>query len=71
MVTVDSHMRIELPAPTWADAQRGQDDAHTLTLPAQRPLTLAETLLAVAAEDGATTQVDARAGKPVTVTLTF
>ena len=25
-------MRIELPAPTWADAQRAQDDAHTLTL---------------------------------------
>jgi hypothetical protein len=64
-------MRIELPAPTWADAQRAQDDAHTLTLPAQRALTLAETLLPRVAEDGATARVDARAPSPATLTLTF
>lgn len=64
-------MRIELPAPTWADAQRAQDDAHTLTLPVQRALTLAETLLPMAAEDGATSRIDARAPAPASLTLTF
>jgi hypothetical protein len=33
-------MRIELPSPSWADVHRAQDDAHTLTLPEQRPLSL-------------------------------
>jgi hypothetical protein len=33
-------MRIELPSPSWADVHRAQDDAHTLTLPQQRPLSL-------------------------------
>lgn len=37
VVTVGS-MRIELPLPAWADAaQRAEDDAHTLTVAAERP----------------------------------
>ena len=71
LVTVDFHMRIELPAPTWVDAQRAQDDAHTLTLPVQRALSLAETLLPLASDDGATSRVDARGPQPAPLTLTF
>ena len=41
-------MRIELPQTTWAQTHRAQDDAHTLTLPAERPVTLSEAWLAAA-----------------------
>ena len=63
-------MRIELPSPSWADAQRAQDDAHTLTLPSQRPLTLAETLLA-ACDAGGTVRVEVTLlpGPALTLTL--
>jgi hypothetical protein len=30
-------MRIEMPLPSWAEAQHAHDDAHTLTVPAQHP----------------------------------
>lgn len=38
-------MRIELPSPSWADVHRAQDDAHTLTLPQQRPVSFGPSLL--------------------------
>jgi len=41
-------MRIELPSPSWADVHRAQDDAHTLTLPQQRPLSLLPSQLLLA-----------------------
>jgi hypothetical protein len=62
-------MRIELPSPTWADTQRAQDDAHTLTLPAQR-LSLADSLMAEG-EDGASLRVEIAACEPQQMTLTF
>ena len=64
-------MRIELPTPTWADTHRAQDDAHTLTLPAQRPLSLADTLLAAAGEEGASLRTEVGRKSPPALTLTF
>lgn len=63
-------MRIELPSPSWADIHHAQDDAHTLTLPPQRPVSLAETLLATA-EQGDTLCVAIVAYEPVALTLTL
>lgn len=63
-------MRIELPSPSWADAQRAQDDAHTLTLPAPRQLNLAETLLA-AGEAGAMVRVEVTVEQGPVLTLTL
>jgi hypothetical protein len=63
-------MRIELPSTPWADAaQRAQDDAHTITLPAQR-MSLTDAWLALAAgEEGF--RVAIAAADPETLTLTF
>jgi len=48
-------MRIELPSPSWADVHCAQDDAHTLTLPRQLPVSLSQSLLL--AEGGETQRV--------------
>lgn len=63
-------MRIELPSPSWADAHRAQDDAHTLTLPEQRTLLRAEHLLATG-EPGETVRMEVPARQLPVVTLTF
>ena len=63
-------MRIELPSPSWADAHRAQDDAHTLTLPAQRPLMLTDKLLH-ACEAGETVCAAVAVQEPVVLTLTL
>ena len=63
-------MRIELPSSGWADAQRAQDDAHTLTLPAQRGLGLGEPLLDPE-EEGACLQMVVDLTRPATLTLTL
>jgi hypothetical protein len=64
-------MRIELPTPSWADAHRAQEDAHTLTVPEQRTLPALDELLLVADANGATARVEIRAATPRTHTLTF
>jgi hypothetical protein len=64
-------MRIELPSTSWADTHRAQDDAHTLTLPAPRPLTLAESLLAAATEEGAMLQIEVPGLQHPVLTLTL
>jgi hypothetical protein len=63
-------MRIELPSPTWADAYRAQDDAHTLTVPLQRTVSVADSLLA-AQPDGATLRLQSPMLLPVALTLTL
>lgn len=63
-------MRTELPSPSWADAHRAQDDAHTLTLPAQRPAGLVDALRAMA-EDGETVRSAIAAPPAVALTLTL
>jgi hypothetical protein len=63
-------MRIELPSPSWADAAlRAQDDAHTITLPAQR-VSLTDAWLAWAAGEESW-RVDIAAGELETLTLTL
>lgn len=65
-------MRIELPTPSWADAQRVHDDAHTLTVPAQHPQALPLPLPAAwAAGEAAAARVEIPAGRPPALTLTF
>ncbi|MGV3570202.1 MAG: hypothetical protein ACO1PB_06345 [Ramlibacter sp.] len=65
-------MRIELPQPSWADAQHAQDDAHTLTVPAQHPQALPGSLLgALPGAEHAGGRVEVPAGEPVALTLTF
>jgi hypothetical protein len=63
-------MRIELPSPTWADAHRAQDDAHTLTVPLQRSASVVDGLLAAPA-DGPTLRLQGDALRPVAITLTL
>jgi hypothetical protein len=63
-------MRIELPSSGWADTQRAQDDAHTLTLPAQRALGI-DPLLGRDEEEGACLRVEVELARPVTLTLTL
>ena len=59
-----------MPSPSWADAaQRAQDDAHTITLPAHR-VSLTDAWLALAAGEESW-RVDIAAEEPQTVTLTF
>jgi hypothetical protein len=62
-------MHIELPSPTWADVHRAQDDAHTLTLPQQRPVTLSQAFLL--AEGGETQRVRVAPTEPGEMTLTL
>lgn len=65
-------MRIELPLPSWSESQRAQEDAHTLTLPAQRPHALPSPLLAsLAAEAPSDHRIAVLASRPATLTLTF
>jgi hypothetical protein len=64
-------MRIELPSSSWADAHRAQDDAHTLTLPAQRPVSLTDALLAATGEAGDAQRVQVQGPEPVTLTFTL
>ena len=62
-------MRIELPSPSWADVHRAQDDAHTLTLPAQ-----AQALHRVQlplGETGRTVRVAIAPAQPLAVTITL
>lgn len=71
MVTV-TFMRIELPSPTWADLHRAQDDAHTLTLPAPRPVSRVESAWRAADDDGASLRVEVSTQQPaVALTLTL
>ena len=63
-------MRIELPSLSWADTHRVQDDAHTLTLPEPRPLTLAERLL-TAADAAEPVHTGIALPQPASLTLTF
>lgn len=63
-------MRIELPSPTWADAPRALDDAHTLTLPQQRGLGVGDPFLD-AEEGGVCLQVEVDLTRPATLTLTL
>lgn len=62
-------MRIELPSPSWADVHRAQDDAHTLTLPPQRPVSLAQALLLAA--DGEPLHVHVAPAQPGEFTFTL
>jgi hypothetical protein len=62
-------MRIELPSPSWADVHRAQDDAHTLTLPQQLPLSLSQSLLL--AEGGETQCVGVARFEPGELTFTL
>jgi len=63
-------MRIEMPFPSWADAaQRVQDDAHTLTLPAQR-ISLTDAWLALAPGEQIL-RIEVAAGERQTLTLTL
>jgi hypothetical protein len=64
-------MQIELPAPSWSDALRIHDDAHTLTLPAQDAAGLVDRPVA-AAEAGPALHcaVDTTAAPTLTLTLT-
>lgn len=65
-------MRIELPQPSWADAQPAQDDAHTLTLPAQRPLALPAALLGeLPPPDRIGGRIEVLPGDPASLTLTL
>jgi hypothetical protein len=64
-------MRIELPTISWADAHRAQDDAHTLTLPSARPLTLTDSLLAATSEEGATLRTEIAVQPEIALTLTL
>lgn len=65
-------MRIELPTPSWADAQRAHDDAHTLTVPAQHPPALPHPLPgAWTAGEAAASRVEVPAARPPALTLTF
>lgn len=65
-------MRIDLPLSSWVEAQRAQDDAHTLTVPAQHPQAAAHPLLAAwSAGAAAGLRVEVPALEPVAVTLTF
>lgn len=63
-------MRIELPAITWVDAaQRGEEDAHTLTLAAQpAPDWVNGTL---PADPAPALRAEVGRGVPVVLTLTF
>ena len=63
-------MRIELPSPTWADAHRAQDDAHTLTVPLPRAASVVDSLLATQ-PDGATLRLQSPVLRPVVLTLTL
>jgi hypothetical protein len=63
-------MRIELPSPSWADVHRAQDDAHTLTLPEQRPLSLGQPQL-LAGAGGETLVAHVAAVQPRELTLTL
>jgi len=62
-------MRIELPSPSWADVHRAQDDAHTLTLPEQRPLSLGQAELAAARGETLVAYVAALPPRELTLTL--
>lgn len=64
-------MRIELPSPSWADAHRAQEDAHTLTVPEQHSQALDELLLLAAGTEGASSRIEVRAAEPRTLTLTL
>jgi hypothetical protein len=62
-------MRIELPIPTWAEAQRVHDDAHTLTVPAHpHPLPLSGGWPGV---EAGVARVEVRAGAHAALTLTL
>lgn len=72
MVTVASYMQIELPASSWTIAPRPHDDAHTLTLPLQQALSLADRMpggLLVEADTAVHCGVPTSPGP--TLTLTF
>lgn len=64
-------MRIELPSPSWAETHQAQDDAHTLTLPPQRAVSLAESLFASTGEAGTAQRVQVQGPEPVALTLTL
>ena len=64
-------MRIESPLPSWAEAHHAQDDAHTLTLPPQRAVSLAESLLGGTGEAGLPQRVQVQGQQPVALTLTL
>jgi hypothetical protein len=64
-------MRIELPSPSWADVHRAQDDAHTLTLPQQRPLSLGHGPLLAEGLHGETLRVHVAPAQPRELTLTL
>jgi hypothetical protein len=61
-------MRIELPSPSWADVHRAQDDAHTLTLPEQRPLSLLPASL-LAESETLRTRIASVQSRELTLTL--
>ena len=63
-------MRIELPPSSWPDSvQRGEDDAHTLTMAAPAQATWVR--WALPADAAAGVRVEVPASEPVTLTLTF
>ena len=64
-------MRIELPSPSWADVHRAQDDAHTLTLPQQRPVSLGQRHLLADGDRGESMRVHVAAAEPRELTLTL
>ena len=62
-------MRIELPSTSWADTQRAEEDAHTLTVAAQAATDLLAGAWRADAGEPLRTQVDD--AEPVIVTITF
>jgi hypothetical protein len=64
-------MRIELPSPSWAEVHHAQDDAHTLTLPQQRPVSLAQPQLLADRQRGETLHVRVAPAEPGELTLTL
>jgi hypothetical protein len=64
-------MRIELPSPSWADVHRAQDDAHTLTLPQQRAVSLGQSQLLVDGKLGDTLRTHVAAAEPRELTFTL
>jgi hypothetical protein len=62
-------MRIELPSPSWAEVHHAQDDAHTLTLPEQRPLSLGQPQLLAGAGETLSAHVAALQPRELTLTL--
>lgn len=64
-------MRIELPLPSWAEAQRAHDDAHTLTVPLQHPHPLPHPIVVAKPDGEQAARVEVMQSAHAPLTLTF